>query len=334
MGFNLRNRNFKTLLDFSPARDPFPARPVSRPEAREVRRLRAAADEGQEHRDHLREDLDPDPGRVRGRRLRPGRPCDLPRAERDPDRPQGVDEGHGTGARPDLRRDRVPRLRAGDRRRPREVRRGAGLERAHGRVPPDPDPRRRPDDDRVLATSRSRRSRSATSATPATTWATRCWSAAAKLGMDVRLCAPKHLWPDEELLASCREIATRHGCPDHPDGEHRRGRQGRRLPLHRRLGLDGRGPVRVGRAGQAPQALPGQQRARRQDRQPGGQVPALPAGLPRPRDQGRRGDVRALRAGRDGGHDEVFESERSIVWDQAENRMHTIKAIMVATLGA
>ena len=31
---------------------------------------------------------------------------------------------------------------------------------------------------------------------------------------------------------------------------------------------------------------------------------------------------------------EVFESERSIVWDQAENRMHTIKAVMVATLGS
>jgi ornithine carbamoyltransferase len=30
---------------------------------------------------------------------------------------------------------------------------------------------------------------------------------------------------------------------------------------------------------------------------------------------------------------DVFESERSIVWDQAENRMHTIKAVMVATLG-
>ncbi|MEV8567570.1 ornithine carbamoyltransferase [Streptomyces sp. NPDC051322] len=30
--------------------------------------------------------------------------------------------------------------------------------------------------------------------------------------------------------------------------------------------------------------------------------------------------------------DEVFESEHSIVFDQAENRMHTIKAIMVATL--
>ncbi|HLN76784.1 MAG TPA: ornithine carbamoyltransferase [Nocardioidaceae bacterium] len=31
--------------------------------------------------------------------------------------------------------------------------------------------------------------------------------------------------------------------------------------------------------------------------------------------------------------DEVFESKHSIVFDQAENRMHTIKAILVATLG-
>ncbi len=32
--------------------------------------------------------------------------------------------------------------------------------------------------------------------------------------------------------------------------------------------------------------------------------------------------------------DEVFESEASIVFDEAENRLHTIKAVMVATLGA
>ncbi len=32
--------------------------------------------------------------------------------------------------------------------------------------------------------------------------------------------------------------------------------------------------------------------------------------------------------------DEIFESEHSIVFDQAENRMHTIKAVMVATLGS
>ena len=30
--------------------------------------------------------------------------------------------------------------------------------------------------------------------------------------------------------------------------------------------------------------------------------------------------------------DEVFESWQSIVFDEAENRMHTIKAIMAATL--
>ena len=31
--------------------------------------------------------------------------------------------------------------------------------------------------------------------------------------------------------------------------------------------------------------------------------------------------------------EEVFESSASIVFDQAENRLHTIKAVMVATLG-
>ena len=31
--------------------------------------------------------------------------------------------------------------------------------------------------------------------------------------------------------------------------------------------------------------------------------------------------------------EEVFESAQSVVFDEAENRMHTIKAVMVATLG-
>ncbi len=30
---------------------------------------------------------------------------------------------------------------------------------------------------------------------------------------------------------------------------------------------------------------------------------------------------------------EVFESKRNIAFDQAENRLHTIEAILVATLG-
>jgi len=32
--------------------------------------------------------------------------------------------------------------------------------------------------------------------------------------------------------------------------------------------------------------------------------------------------------------EDVFESEHSIVFAEAENRLHTIKAVMVATLGS
>ena len=32
--------------------------------------------------------------------------------------------------------------------------------------------------------------------------------------------------------------------------------------------------------------------------------------------------------------EEVFESKACIAFDEAENRMHTIKAVMVATLGS
>jgi ornithine carbamoyltransferase len=32
--------------------------------------------------------------------------------------------------------------------------------------------------------------------------------------------------------------------------------------------------------------------------------------------------------------EEVFESRASVVFDQAENRMHTIKATLVATMGS
>ncbi len=33
------------------------------------------------------------------------------------------------------------------------------------------------------------------------------------------------------------------------------------------------------------------------------------------------------------GTDEVFESPKSTVFEQAENRLHTVKAVLVATIG-
>ena len=34
----------------------------------------------------------------------------------------------------------------------------------------------------------------------------------AKMGMDVRLCAPKENWPEEELVKKCKEIAKETGA--------------------------------------------------------------------------------------------------------------------------
>ena len=84
------------------------------------------------------------------------------------------------------------------------ARRSPGLQRAHRRVAPDPDPGRLPHPPRARRTSRSTRSSSAISATLASTWPTRIWSAGAKLGMDVRIARPRALWPSDEIVELAR----------------------------------------------------------------------------------------------------------------------------------
>ncbi len=61
-------------------------------------------------------------------------------------------------------------------------------------------------------------------------------------------------------------------------------------------------------------------------------LPALPAVLPRHQYHHRREIAEAFGVTEMEVTDEVFESPASIVFDEAENRMHTIKAVMVATL--
>ena len=84
MSFNLRHRSFLKELDFTPDELQLPAQALRRPQGRQVRRLRAAAPRRQEHRADLREDVDADPHRVRGRREGPGRARHLPGARAAP----------------------------------------------------------------------------------------------------------------------------------------------------------------------------------------------------------------------------------------------------------
>jgi len=157
---------------------------------------------------------------------------------------------------------------------------------------------------------------------------------ASKLGMDVRLVAPKALWPHDELVAECRTVGDATGA---------------RIALTEDPGEGVAGVdflytdvwVSMGEAAsvwdeRVKLLLPYQVNA---DLVAKTGNPAVKFMHCLPALHDRHTEVGAEmfeRFGLDGMEvtDEVFESERSIVWDQAENRMHTIKAVMVATLGS
>ena len=172
--FPLAGRSFLALRDFDAAEiEHLLALAARLKQEKEAGREGPAARRPLDRAD-LREGLDPHPDRLRGRRLRPGRPRDVPRPERQPRRQEGVGQGHGARARPRLRRHRVPRLPPGRRRGPRTLLRRPRLQRPDRRGPPDPGPRRPADDPRARREAARRRSRSRTSATRTATWATSC----------------------------------------------------------------------------------------------------------------------------------------------------------------
>ena len=153
-----------------------------------------------------------------------------------------------------------------------------------------------------------------------------------KLGMDVRLCAPARLWPGEDLVATCRAIAAETGA---------------RLTLTESVeegvaGVDFLYTDVWVSMGEDPAVweervrllLPYQVNLDVVQKTGNPAVKflhCLPAFHNR---ETKVGESIFQKFGLDGMEvtDDVFESERSIVWDQAENRMHTIKAVMVATM--
>jgi ornithine carbamoyltransferase len=154
-----------------------------------------------------------------------------------------------------------------------------------------------------------------------------------KLGMDVRLCAPRHLWPHEELIKASRVIAEDSGArltlTDDPD-DGVRGVDYLYTDVWVSMGEDK--TVWEERIGLLKPFQINADMLRRTGNTAVKFLHCLPAFHNR---ETKVGEEMFQTYGMDGMEvtEEVFESEHSIVFDQAENRMHTIKAVMVATLG-
>jgi ornithine carbamoyltransferase len=154
-----------------------------------------------------------------------------------------------------------------------------------------------------------------------------------KMGMDVRICAPASLWPAEELIATCREIAAKTGARLLVTEDVDEGVKGVDF-LHTDVWVSMGEPAAVWDERIAllkPYQV--NMDAIKKTGNPNVKfMHCLPAFHNRETKVGeeiyQKSGMESLEV-----TDEVFESDRSIVFDQAENRMHTIKAIMVATLG-
>ena len=154
-----------------------------------------------------------------------------------------------------------------------------------------------------------------------------------KMAMDVRICAPRSLWPAAELVATCREIAAETGARLLVTEDVAEGTKGVDY-LHTDVWVS-MGEAKEVWDERIKLLKPYQVNmdAVKKTGNPNVKfMHCLPAFHNRETKVGeeiyQKSGMESLEV-----TDEVFESEHSIVFDQAENRMHTIKAIMVATLG-
>ncbi len=155
-----------------------------------------------------------------------------------------------------------------------------------------------------------------------------------KLGMDVRLCAPEHLWPEEHLVAQCREIAAETGARLTLTADVAEGVKGSDF-LYTDVWVSMGEPDSVWEE-RVTLLKPYQVNARAMEMTGNPHVKFMHC-LPAFHNTDTKvGKEMEEKYGLDQGMEvteEVFESPASIVFDEAENRLHTIKAIMVATLG-
>jgi len=156
---------------------------------------------------------------------------------------------------------------------------------------------------------------------------------AAKMGMDFRAVAPKQCWPEETLVAKCREIAKETGAKITLTENVEEGVKGVDF-LYTDVWVSMGEPAEVW-AERIKLLTPYQVNMKVVKATTNPKVKFLHC-LPSfhnletevGKDIHKKFGIEAMEV-----DDEVFESPISIVFDEAENRMHTIKAVMVATLG-
>ncbi|MEE4191157.1 MAG: ornithine carbamoyltransferase [Halieaceae bacterium] len=156
---------------------------------------------------------------------------------------------------------------------------------------------------------------------------------AAKMGMELRLVGPMDFWPDEELVDECLEIAEDTGATILLTEDLGEGVEGVDF-VHTDVWVS---------MGEEPSAWaerveimkPYQVNLDVMERTGNPSVKFMHCLPAFHNSQTVIGKQIAEQYGLDGleVNDDVFESDYNISWDQAENRMHTIKAVMVATLG-
>jgi ornithine carbamoyltransferase len=155
----------------------------------------------------------------------------------------------------------------------------------------------------------------------------------ALLGMDVRIAAPRDLWPTTDVQVMARELATTSGARIHIGEDLLSGVEGADF-LYTDVWVSMGEPASDWEQ-RIKQLLPYQVNAATMEATGNPDIKfmhCLPALHNTDTDLGRqisdKWNLTALEV-----TDEVFESSASIVFDQAENRLHTIKAAMVASLG-
>ncbi|MBD8216088.1 ornithine carbamoyltransferase [Erwinia persicina] len=157
--------------------------------------------------------------------------------------------------------------------------------------------------------------------------------AAALTGLDLRLVAPKSCWPDAALVAECRQVAEKTGATITLTEDIAQGVKGADF-IYTDVWVSMGEPKEVWQERIA-LLRPYQVNMAMLQATGNPQVKFLHCLPAFHDDQTTLGQQMAQQYDLHGGMevtDEVFESPHSVVFDQAENRLHTIKAVMVATL--